>query len=148
MGGARAKGAVRGFSLLEMAFATTLLAGTLVPALAVMRDAMAISRETTTRSLLVNYAVEKLEEHASEAIDAWTEATTTVDFSSDGFADIVCIAVTSDDPSDGGIVDGLMSVEVTVFEDLDGDQTLDSGELSVGMRTKVAKLNTYENEEQ
>ena len=136
-----------GFSLLEMAFATTLLAGTLVPALAVVRDAMAISRETATRSLLANYAVQKLEENASEAIDSWNETTVTEDFTAEGRADIVCTATTSDDPSDGGIADQLMAIEVTVFEDLDSDQALDSGEISVAMRTKVAKLNSYENEE-
>lgn len=136
-----------GFSLLEMAFATALLAGTLVPALAVMRDAIAISRETETRALLVNYAVLKIEEYASLAIATWGEATNTEDFTADGYANIMCISTTSDEPSDGGIVDGLMSVEVTVFDDENGNSTLDSGELSVEMRTKVAKLGTYEHEE-
>ena len=138
----------RGFSLLEMAFATGILAATLVPALSVMRDSMAISRETATRSLLANYSVQKVEEYASLAIATWSEGTTTEDFTSEGHPSIVSIAVTSDDVSDGGIVGELMVVEVTVFEDLDGDTIPDSDELSINMRTKVAKLQTYDNEEQ
>ncbi len=138
----------KGYSLLEMIFATALMAGTLVPALGVMRDSMAVSRETTTRALLANYAVQKVEQHASLAIATWSTGTTTEDYTAEGRADIVSIAISSDDPSDGGIVDSLMSVDVTIFEDLNANSALDSGELSVNMRTKVAKLNTYENEEQ
>ena len=138
----------RGYSLLEMIFASALMAGTLVPALSVMRDSMAVSRKTTTRALLANYAVLTVERHASLAIATWNTGTTTDDFASEGRADIVSIATTSDDPSDGGIVNSLMSVEVTVFEDVNANTTLDAGEIAITMRTKVAKLNTYENEEQ
>lgn len=138
----------RAFSLLEMAAATAILAATLVPALAVLRDSMAISRESATRALLTNYAVLKVEENAAIAIATWSEGTITEDFSSDGNPNIVSITSTSDDVIDGGIVDELMAVEVTVFEDLDGDTTVDNDEISISMRTKVAKLQSYVNEEQ
>jgi hypothetical protein len=137
-----------GFSLLEMVFATALLAGTLAPALAVMRDAMAISRETTVRSLLVNYAVQKLEEHSALGIGTWTNGTTSSTFNADGYPKIAYTVTRSDAPGDGGITGSLMSVRVTVFEDLDADISLDANEIQVLMRTKIAKLATYENEEQ
>lgn len=138
----------KAYSLLEMIFATALMAGTLVPALAVMRDSLTVSRETETRALLANYAVQKVEQHASLAIAAWNTGTTTEDFAAEGRADIVSTAVVSDDPSDGGIVNSLMSIDVAVFEDLNTNSALDVGEMSISMRTKVAKLHTYENEEQ
>jgi prepilin-type N-terminal cleavage/methylation domain-containing protein len=137
----------RGFSLLEMVLATALLAGTLAPALAVMRDAMAVSRETTVRSLLANYAVQKLEEHSAVAIGSWTNATVTGDFSADNNPTLRYSVTRSDLPANGGIAGQLMSVRVTVFEDLDGDSTADANEVQLMMRTKIAKLNTYENEE-
>ena len=138
----------RGFSLLEMVFATALLAGTLVPALAVMRDALTISRETTSRSLMANYAVQKLEEQMALGMGTWTNDTDANNFAGDGHPGIAFNSVRSDDPVDGGITGSVMHLEVTVFEDLDSDLIPDAGELTLKMRTKIAKLATYENEEQ
>jgi len=138
----------RGFSLLEMVFATGLLAGILVPALAVLRDAMAISRETTSRSLLANYAVHTLEEQVALGMGGWTNNNDADTFAAEGHPGIAFNSVRSDNPSDGGITGSLMHVGVTVFEDLDSDLTPGVGELTLTMRTKIAKLATYENEEQ
>lgn len=140
--------APQGFSLLEMAFATALLAGTLVPALAVMRDAMAVSRETTSRSLMASYAVQKLEEQIALGMAAWTNDTDANNFAGDGHPEIAFNSVRSDNPADGGITGSVMHLEVTLFEDLNNNLTPDSGELTLKMRTKIAKLATYENEEQ
>lgn len=137
-----------GFSLLEMVFAVALLAGTLAPALAVMRDAMALSRETTARSLLANYAVQKLEEQSALASGTWTNGSATGTFSADGHPQIAYNVSRSDNPADGGIAGSLMHVWVTVFEDLNADLNPDSSEIQVSMRTKIAKLATYENDEQ
>ena len=134
--------------MLEMVFATALLAGTLVPALAVMRDALAISRETTSRSLMANYAVQKLEEQMALGMGTWTNDTDANNFSGDGHPGIAFNSVRSDDPVDGGITGSVMHLEVTVFEDLDSDLIPDAGELTLRMRTKIAKLASYENEEQ
>ena len=131
-----------------MVFATGLLAGTLVPALAVMRDAMAISRETTSRSLMANYAAQKLEEQISLGMGAWTNDTNAGNYAADGHPKIAFNSVRSDDPADGGITGSLMHVEATLFEDHDNDLSPGVGELAVTMRTKIAKLATYENEEQ
>jgi type II secretory pathway pseudopilin PulG len=137
-----------GFSLLEMVLATALLAGTLAPALAVMRDALALSRETTIRSLLANYVAQKLEEHSALAIGAWTSGSATGTFSAEGHPEIAYNVTRSDSPAEGGITGSLMHVWVTVFEDLDADLNPGSGEIQVSMRTKIAKLATYENDEQ
>ena len=131
-----------------MAAASVIVAGSIVPALAIVRDAMATSRELHRRNLLANYAIHILEERISIVATNWSNATNTGDFASDGHANIRYSATTSDDPSDGGITGQLMNVEVTVYDDEDADDSLDIGELRETYRTKTAKLNSYENEEQ
>jgi hypothetical protein len=137
----------RGFSLLEMAMASTLVAGTLVPTIAIMRDAMAMSRDLNRRNLLANYAVSVLEAQTAVVLANWTSSTVTGNFTVDGHASIRYSAVRSDAPANGGLSDQLMHIRVTVFDDTDGDTTLDANELSVLFRTKVAKLQSYEDEE-
>ncbi|MCG8450751.1 MAG: hypothetical protein MI725_14370 [Pirellulales bacterium] len=138
----------RAFSLLEMAAALALIAGTLVPALAVVRDAMATSRETHRRNLLANYAVRILEDQSALVATNWVNATINGNFASDGHTNIRYTATKSDATADGGLVNQLMHVEVTVYDDADADMTLDTSELQETYRTKIAKLNSYENEEQ
>jgi hypothetical protein len=54
--------------------------------------------------------------------------------------------VRSDDPADGGLDDRLMHLRVMVFDDANGNATPEPNEIAVRLRTKVAKLRTYENE--
>jgi hypothetical protein len=135
------------FSLLEMAMAATLVAGTLIPTMAVMRDAMAKSRELSRRNLLSNYAVSVLEAQSAIAMTDWTSTTATGSFTSDGHPNIRYSAVRSDAPANGGISSELMHIQVTVFDDADGDATADANELSVLYRTKIANLQSYQDEE-
>ncbi len=135
-----------GFSLLEMMAATALVASTLVPALSLIRDAMAQSREMNRRNLLANYAVRILEEQTALAATNWTNATVTGDFSSDGYTSLRYTATKSDAVVDGGLVDRLMHIRVTVYDDADGNSSVGTNELQINFRTKVAKLVTYENE--
>lgn len=136
----------RAFSLVEMIAATALVAGTLAPALAVMRDAMAASRESARRNLLANYAVQVLEHNSGGTMQSWTTGTTTGNCAADGHAAIRYTLTRSDDPADGGIDDRLMHVQVTVFDDVNGNASRDANEIAVRFRTKVAKLLTYQNE--
>jgi hypothetical protein len=135
------------FSLLEMAMAATLVAGALVPSMSVMRDAMAKSRELGRRNLLSNYAASVLESQAATIMTNWTNGTATGDFTADGHSSIRYSAVRSDAPADGGMANQLMHIQVTIFDDTDADGTLDSNELSVLYRTKLANLQSYQLEE-
>ena len=135
----------RAFSLLEMIAATGLVAGTLVPTIAVLRDAMVQSREAVRRQFLANYAVLVLESQAALVMQNWTSASTNGNFSSDGHPNVKYLAVQTDQPASGGIVDRLMDIRVTVYDDADGDSTIDSDELQVVFRTKVSKLVSYAN---
>jgi type II secretory pathway component PulJ len=134
----------KAFSLLEMILATALVAGTLAPALAVMRDAMSISRESAKRALLSNYAVETLEYMQGVTMQSWTTGTTTGSYSSDGYANIRYSVTRSDAPASSGLTSRLMHVQVVVWDDANGNSALDSTEIAARMRTKVAKLATYQ----
>jgi hypothetical protein len=133
----------RAFSLVEMILATALVAGTLAPALAVMRNAMATSRETTKRLLLANYAVEILEYAQGISMQSWFVTTTSGNMASDGYSSIRYTITWSDAPASGGITGKLMHVQVVVYDDANGNSALDSSEPVVRFRTKVAKLATY-----
>ncbi len=138
----------RGFSLLEMVAAAVLMTSILAPSLTVMRDAMAQSREMNTRNLLATFAVQKLEEQASVSMRTWNSTTEENNFAAYGHPEIGFNTSMSDNPADGGIVGQLMHIQVTVFDDRNSDLIPNTGEIQVQFRTKVAKLNTYENEEQ
>lgn len=144
----RKRGHCKAFSLLEMVMAAVLVTGTVVPALAVIRDAMAQSREMHNRKLLASFAVMLIEDQSAYASTNWTNLTDSDDLSGYGFSDLAYSLAQSDDPVDGGIDDQLMSITVTVFEDDNADLLPDANEMQVTYRTKVAKLNSYENEEQ
>jgi hypothetical protein len=129
-----------------MIAATALVAGTLAPALAVMRDAMAASREASRRNLLTTYAVQQVEYAAGLTMQNWATGTDAGDFSAEGRPTIHYVVTRSDDPANGGVTGKLMHVQATTFDDENGNAALDAGEESVRFRTKVAKLLTYQNE--
>ena len=148
---AQPRGGKKGFSLLEMVAATTIIATFLVPALSVVRDSMAKSREMNHRNVLSTYAGHFLEYYTSLAANNWTSAScfsTSFSFAApDGYAAIRIEITMSDNPSDGGLTGQLSHVQVTAYDDVNLNSTHDVNEPSVHYRTKVAKLNTYENEE-
>jgi hypothetical protein len=97
------------------------------------------------RSLVANYAVQVLENQAALVMQNWTTGTVTGNFSADGYATIKYTAVKSDAPASGGLTNRLMHIQVTAYDDKDGDSVADSNELKVTIRTKVAKLTSYTN---
>jgi hypothetical protein len=134
----------RGLSLLEVVAASALLAATLVPALRILRDALSLSRSNETRSLLTTLCVSTMEQHLPLSADSWTTSTVSGNFSADGYSAVKFQVVRSDSSGSGGIPDKLMAITVTVWEDANSDATVNTGELSVVMATKVAKLSLYQ----
>ncbi|RIK87732.1 MAG: hypothetical protein DCC67_01430 [Planctomycetota bacterium] len=143
---ARRRPSRRGFSLVETLAATALTAGTLAPALAVMRDAMAVSRETARRHLLANYAVSLLESTSALTMQDWTSDVTTGNLASEGYPTIRYEVSRSDSPAGGGSTGRLMHIQVSLYDDANGNATRDASEKITRFRTKVAKLTTYLNE--
>lgn len=124
--------------------AIALVAGTLAPALALVRDGLALSETTDQKALLTNYAVCKVEEHLALVAASWTSGTANGDFAADGFSNIRFTVTQSDSVADGGIVGQLMHVQVTTYIDSDGDDALDATESRCDFRTKIGKFASYE----
>jgi hypothetical protein len=137
--------ATNAYSLLEVVLASAICSTALVPALALLRDGMALAGSIDKRHLLLIYGVSKMEEQMAVAAAAWSEGTADGDFAADGHANLRFSATRSDDLANGGIVDRLMYITVTTYSDDDGDDALDAAEARTVLTTKIAKLVTYEN---
>jgi hypothetical protein len=129
-----------GYSMLEVVLASSICLTAIVPALAMLRDGMALGEIIDTRHLLVTYGVSKMEEQLAIVGASWPTGTITGNFASDGQAKI-CFSVTRTDAlASGGIVGKLMVITVTTFSDDNGNGTMDASEARTIMTTKVAKL--------
>jgi hypothetical protein len=140
----RPHGSARGaYSLLEVVLASAICASALVPALAVLRDGVALGDIIDTRHLLLTYGVSKMEEQLAVVSATWPTGTVTGNFAADGQPGIRFSCTKSDAPASGGITNLLMNVSVTTYSDDNGNSTMDSSEARVTLSTKVAKLTSY-----
>ncbi len=133
----------RAYSMIEVMMAAAICIAAIVPALAMLRDGMALGDSIDTRHLLHLYSVSKMEEQLAIAGASWTTGTVTGNFASDGQASIRYIVTRSDAATDGGITGKLMSVSVTTYSDDNGNGAMDSSEAHTTMTTKIAKLVSY-----
>ena len=133
----------RAYSLLEVVLASAICASALVPALAVLRDGVALGDIIDTRHLLLTYGVSKMEEQLAVIGATWSTGTVTGNFASDGQSSIRFNVTRSDAPASGGITNQLMNVSVTTFSDDNGNSAMDTAEARVSLSTKVAKLASY-----
>lgn len=134
----------RGASLMEVVIAAALIAITLVPALRMIRDGLAQSRQTESRQLVTTLGTGTLEKHLALAGAHWETGSLTGDFAGDGYPQVRYLVQRSDAPADGGITDRLMAVTATVWEDLDGDAAPGASECRLVFASKVAKLSSYQ----
>jgi len=133
----------RGYSLLEVVLASTICASCLVPALAVLRDGIALGDIIDTRHLLLTYGVSKMEEQLAIVGATWATGTANGNFASDNQPKIRFSVTRSDAPASGGITNQLMVVTVTTYSDDNANAALDSGEMRSTFSTKVAKCVSY-----
>jgi hypothetical protein len=129
--------------MLEVVLASSICVTAIVPALAMLRDGIALGDIIDTRHLLLNYSVSKMEEQLAIIGASWPTGTITGNFASDGQSNIRYSVTRSDAVVDGGIVGKLMVVTVTTYSDDNGNNTMDSSEARTTMTTKVAKLVSY-----
>src|SRR3977135_1270199 len=133
----------RGFSMLEVVLASSICITAIVPALAMLRDGIALGDMIDTRHLLLTYSVSKMEEQLAVIGATWPTGTVTGNFASDGQSTIRYSVTRSDAAVDGGIVGKLMVVMVTTYSDDNGNSAMDASEARTTMTTKVAKLVSY-----
>jgi len=125
----------------------TILATTLVPALPMLRDAMEQSQRIESLHLVTTLCVSKLEQYLNLNAENWVKGNTTYNgnFSADGHADVLFTVVCSDKEDDGGKNKCLMVIACTVWQDVNANGALDSGEPSVTLATKLAFMARYPN---
>jgi hypothetical protein len=133
----------RAYSLLEVVLASAICASALVPALAVLRDGIALGDIIDTRHLLLTYGVSKMEEQLAIVGASWTTGTAAGDFASDGQPNIRFSVTRSDSPASGGITNQLMNVAVTTYSDENANDVMDASEMRSTFTTKVAKSVSY-----
>jgi hypothetical protein len=139
----RRTGARRAYSLLEVVLASTICATALVPALAVLRDGIALGDIIDTRHLLLTYGVSKMEEHLAIIGATWATGTAAGDFATDGQPNIRFSVTRSDSAASGGITNQLMNVSVTTYSDDNANDVMDASEMRSTFTTKVAKSVSY-----
>src|SRR3982751_3506126 len=133
----------RGYSMIEVVLASSICLTAIVPALAMLRDGIALGDIIDTRHLLLTYSVSKMEEQLAVIGATWPTGTITGNFASDGQSNIRYSVTRSDAVIDGGIVGKLMVVTVTTYSDDNGNSAMDASEARTIMTTKVAKLVSY-----
>src|SRR3954447_21282442 len=74
----------RGYSMLEVVLASSICLTALVPALAMLRDGIALGEIIDTRHLLLTYSVSKMEEQVAVVAATWATGTVSGNFASDG----------------------------------------------------------------
>ena len=138
----------RGQSLLEVIAASTIIATALVPALRMMRDSLEVSRSVEEADLMSTLCVDKLEEHLNKTAANWDKTTASGDFSAlEGRSYLKFRVTKSDAVPDGGIGNWLMAITAVVWNDVNGNGSLDGGEKKVTFATKVSKFVSYNNYE-
>jgi hypothetical protein len=129
--------------MLEVVLAASICLTAIVPALAMLRDGIALGDIIDTRHLLLTYSVSKMEEQLAVVGATWATGTLTGNCAADGQSTIRYTVARSDAAVDGGIVGKLMVVTVTTYSDDNGNGAMDSSEPRTTMTTKVAKLTSY-----
>lgn len=129
--------------MIEVVLASSICITAIVPALAILRDGIALGEIIDTRHLLLTYGVSKMEEQLAVVGATWATGTVTGNFASDGQSTIRFSVTRSDAAVDGGIVGKLMVVTVTTYSDDNGNSAMDTSEARTIMTTKIAKLVSY-----
>ena len=133
-----------GQSLLEVVAASMIIATTLVPALRMMRDSLQISRDEEEAELMATLCVDKLEEHLAKVSATWDKTTASGDFAALENRSYLKYRVTkSDAVADGGIANRLIALVAVVWNDANGNGSLDANEKKVTFGTKVSKFVSY-----
>lgn len=132
-----------GYTLLEVVAASALTGTVLVASLTLLRDAVDMSDRVDQHNLLETLCVSKLEETLNVAAASFAESDISGNFAGIGFSSVRFRVICSDAPANGGIDNRLMAITCTTWLDANSDTVFTSGEASVTMATKVAKLSLY-----
>jgi prepilin-type N-terminal cleavage/methylation domain-containing protein len=133
----------RGYTLIELVAASALTGTVLVAAMSLLRQAVDLSDRIDRQNLIETLCVSKLEESINTVAVGFATSDTSGNFSSQGFSSYRYRVICTDAPASGGITSKLMAVTCLVYYDENGDSALTTGEQSVTLATKVAKMALY-----
>jgi hypothetical protein len=134
-----------GTTLLELIAAVALSALVIVPATAMMRDGLELSRKAERQGVMTTLCVGKLEQYLALTTAGFQPAAASGNFGSEGYPELRYTVTADDGAASGGIPGRLMAISATVWYDADGDGALDAGETQVNFSTKTASLVSYQN---
>lgn len=132
------------YSLLEVVIATFLMGLAIIPAMNFMTSAIHAGQELETWNQMNLLAVSKLEEQLSIAAADFLEGSDSGTFSNPGLNGIRYTATRTTSAVEGGIADQLMVLTVTVWDDENGNSSIDSDEPQVSYATKLASMALYQ----
>ena len=133
------------YSLLEVVIATFLMGLAIIPAMNFMTSAIHAGQELETWNQMNLLAMSKLEEQLSIAAADFVEGSDSGTFADPGLDGIRFVTSRSTSAASGGIADQLMVLNVTVWDDENGNASIDSGEAQVSYATKLASMTLYQN---
>lgn len=132
---------------MELIVASGILVLALVPALRLTRDGIKISRQLEISGAMATLCVSKLEEQLALSAANWGAATASGTFAPD-YSMLHFHVSCSDALAAGGMPGSLLAINVTVWEDTNGDSAWNNGELRVQFASTLAKTVSYEYEAQ
>jgi hypothetical protein len=133
----------RGNSIIEVVAASVIIAAALVPALRMMRDNLIIGRDVENADMMSTLCASRLEQSLASVCGTWDTTTLTGNYSAQGYSNLKYMVTKSDQVADGGIVNRLMCLTAIVWDDTDGDNSLDSNEKRVRYSSKIARFVSY-----
>jgi hypothetical protein len=132
-----------GNTMLEVVAASVILAGTLVPALRMMRDSLGVARDVETNDMMTTFCASRLEQALSQTCASWNTNTEAGDYTAVGYSNVRYSVTKSDAGVDGGIPDRLMAITAIVWNDANGNGAFESSEKNVRFASKLAKSVSY-----
>src|SRR3954465_5400660 len=107
----------RGNTLIELVAATTVLGIALVPALRIMRDALAVEEDIEYATAMSTLCASQLEQSLAKTAGAWNTTAESGSYSSIGYSRLRYSVTKSDAPPSGGLTDQLVAITATVWDD-------------------------------
>jgi len=135
----------RGYTMLELIAAIAIMGTLLVTTLALLRDGMELCRKADMADVTTLLATSRMEQELARAAADFVPLDESGTFTAEGYPQVRWHAVHSDQSGSGGMPDRLMAVALTVWNDADGNGSLDATEASVAFHSKIAQMSDYQN---
>lgn len=135
-----------GQTLLELVAATIIISTAMVPTLRLTRNSLQTLDRVEQAERCHFFCVSTIEESMMLTSANWQMQPRMGDFSSMGWPNYRFQVTISDSPTEGGMPDALAVINTLVWFDENGSGSAEADEVHCRLQTKLAKLQSYENE--